>query len=99
MPLKTKSIITKAGDRHRITISTIDSSVKAAPLDPVVAATIKGEAIAEEVAKVNGKEENKRLDKQEANRKKKNRKVEQQQKRKAVKESKKLADDGKKKKV
>ena len=51
MPLKTKSVMTKAGDRHRITISTMDSSVKAAPLDPKVATAIKGEAVAEETAK------------------------------------------------
>lgn len=99
MPLKTKSVMTKAGDRHRITISTIDSSVKAAPLDPKVAAAVKGEAVAEETAKVKGKEENKRLDKQEADRKKKNRKAEQQQKKKAVKEEKKLSDNSKKKKA
>lgn len=99
MPLKTKSVMTKAGDRHRVTISTIDNSVKAAPLDPKVAAAIRGEAVAEETAKVKGKEENKRLDKQEADRKKKNRKAEQQQKKKAVKEGKKFADDSKKKKA
>lgn len=99
MPLKTKSIVTKAGDRHRITISTMDSSVRAAPLDPKVAAAIRGEAVAEEVTKQKGKEENKRLDKQEADHKKKNRKAEQQQKKKAVKEGKKLADDNKKKKA
>lgn len=77
MPLKTKSVTTKAGDRHRVTISTMDSSVKAAPLDPKVAAAVKGEAVAEEVAKQKGKEDNKRLDKQEADRKKKNRKAKQ----------------------
>lgn len=99
MPLKTKSIMTKAGDRHRITISTMDNSVRAAPLDPKVTAAVKGEAVAEETAKVRGKEENRRLGKQEADRKKKNRKAEQQQKKKAVTEGKKLADDNKKKKA
>lgn len=99
MPLQTKSVITKAGDRHRVTISTIDNSVKAAPLDPKVAAAIRGEAMAEETAKKKGKEENKQLEKKEADRKKKNRKSEQQQKKKTVATSKRLAEESRKQKV
>lgn len=95
MPLQTKSVITKAGDRHRVTISTIDNSVKAAPLDPKMAAVIRGESIAEEANKKKGKEENKQLDRKEADRKKKNKKSEQQQKKKAAAESKRLAEENK----
>jgi len=99
MPLKTKSVMTKAGDRHRVTLSTIDNSVKAAPLDPKTAAVIRGESIAEETAKKKGREENKQLEKQEADRKKKNRKAEQQQKKKAIKVGKKLNAERDKKKA
>lgn len=99
MPLQTKSVITKAGDRHRVTISSIDNSVKAAPLDPKTAAAIKGEAVAEEASKKKGKEDNKRLDKKEADRKKKNRKAEQKQKKKATAAGKQLQESSKERKA
>lgn len=99
MPLKTKSVMTKAGDRHRVTLSTIDNSVKAAPLDPKTTAAIRGEGMAEENAKKKGKEENKQLDKKEADRKKKNRKSEQQQKKRTATMNKQLSEESKKQKA
>ena len=54
MPLKSKSVITKAGDRHRVTISTMDNDVKAGPLDPKTIARIKGDTVAQENAKKKG---------------------------------------------
>lgn len=99
MPLKTKSVTIKTGDRFFITESTIDKSVKAAPLNPKIAAAIRGEALAEESTKKKGKEENKALDKRESERKKKNRKTEQEQKKKSVKENKKLLNEKEKKKA
>ena len=54
MPLKSKSVMTKAGDRHRVTISTLDNDVKAGPLDPKTIARIKGDTVAQENAKKKG---------------------------------------------
>lgn len=99
MPLKSKSVITKAGDKHRVTISTLDNTVKAGPLDPKTIARIKGDTVAQENAKKKGKEDNKTLDAAESSRKKTNRKKEQQQKKKVAKESKKFAAEQEKKKA
>ena len=99
MPLKSKSVMTKAGDRHRVTISTLDNDVKAGPLDPKVTAMIRGDSIAQENAQKKGKKDNKNLAAAESSRKKANRKKEQQQKKKVRKESKKFAADQEKKKA
>lgn len=99
MPLKSKSVMTKTGDRHRVTISTLDNTVKAGPLDPKVTAMIRGDTIAQENAKKKGKEDNKNLAAAESSRKKAIRKKEQQQKKKVREESKKFAADQEKKKA
>lgn len=99
MSLKTKSVTTKTGDRFSVTEVKIDNSVKAAPLNPKIAAAITGESVAEEAVKRKGKEENKALDKKESERKKKNRKAAQEQKKKSVKENKKLLNEKEKKKA
>lgn len=99
MPLKSKSVMTKAGDRHRVTISTMDNDVKAGPLDPKVTAMIRGDTIAQENAKKKGKTDNKNLAEAESSRKKANRKKQQQQKKKVREESKKFAAEQEKKKA
>ena len=85
--------MTKAGDRHRVTLSSLDNSVKAAPLDPKITAVLRGETIAQENAKKAGKEDNKALDAAESNRKKAKRKSEQKQKKRSAAENKKLITD------
>ena len=99
MPLKSKSVMTKAGDKHRVTISTLDNTVKAGPLNPKTIARIKGDTVAQENAKKKSKTDNKNLAAAESSRKKANRKKEQQQKKKVREENKKFIAEQEKKKA
>ena len=90
MPLKTKSVSIKDGTHYAVIECTLDKNVKAAPLNPKISAAIKGEALAEESKKKQGKEEEKVRKKQEGTRKKQQRKAAQQQKKRVVKENQKL---------
>ena len=90
MPLKTKSVSVKDGTHYAITECTIDKNVKAAPLNPKISAAIRGEALAEDSKKKQGKEEEKVRKKQESTRKKQQRKAVQQQKKRVAKENQKL---------
>lgn len=62
--------MTKVGDRHKVMISSLKSSVKAIPLDPKIAAAIRGESIEEDEAKKKSKADNKNLATAESSRKK-----------------------------
>ena len=87
--LKTKSIETRVG-RRRIIESTIDKSVKAAPLRADILATIRGEISADTANRDKGKAEEKDRKRKAADKKKVERKKAAAQKKESEKKSQKF---------